>query len=142
MAITPPITFDRESMQDAIRVAFEPIIRQMKLHAIAAEGLQEVEKARAKHGEQRGLPDGTGPDLLIPQIQGRIEAVPVTLHEWALQCKYRTDKHAAEGNVTRLDILLEEVAEASAEDDLSKLREELVQVIAMGIAWIYDIDQR
>ena len=49
--------------------------------------------------------------------------------------------HAAEGNVSWADILLEEVYEALAERDPEALRRELVQVVAVGFAWIEDLDR-
>jgi hypothetical protein len=41
-----------------------------------------------------------------------------------------------------LTILLEEVFEAAGEEDISRLRTELVQVAAVAVAWIEDIDSR
>lgn len=52
------------------------------------------------------------------------------------------DDYAARGEVTWLDILLEETYEAAAERDEDRLREELVQVAAVAAAWIEDIDSR
>lgn len=52
------------------------------------------------------------------------------------------DQHAAEGRVTWADILLEETFEALAESDLVRLRKELVQVSAVAVAWVEDIDSR
>ncbi|MFD7964062.1 NUDIX hydrolase [Streptomyces zaomyceticus] len=46
------------------------------------------------------------------------------------------------GQLSWRDILHEEVQEAFAESDPAKLRAELLQVIAVGAAWIYDIDRR
>lgn len=140
--VAPHVAQMQSRIRELIGASAEGVVRQARLHRIAAEALQEVQRAEAKHGRQSGIPDGTGPDVQIPQVQGRIEPVAVTNHEWAQRCKYDTDKNAHEGRVTRLDILLEEVAEASAEDALPVLREELIQVIAMGIAWVADIDER
>jgi hypothetical protein len=53
-----------------------------------------------------------------------------------------TDQHAADGDVTWLDIALEEVYEAAAEEDTSKLRVELVQAAAVFTAWVEAIDRR
>lgn len=39
-------------------------------------------------------------------------------------------------------ILLEELFEALAESDLQKLRTELIQVAAVAVAWVEDIDSR
>jgi malonyl CoA-acyl carrier protein transacylase len=49
---------------------------------------------------------------------------------------------AADGTLTWSHILGEEVAEAVAESDVVKLREELVQVAAVAVAWIECIDRR
>ena len=86
------------------------------LHAIAAEILQAQGRAEAKHGKQTHLPDGTGPDEVFKQLDRNGQ----TAAEWALFCKYRTDMNAAAGKVTWFDILLEEVAEASEQDDLAE----------------------
>jgi hypothetical protein len=142
MAITPPIKIDVESMSQALQVMLEPMIRKAKLHGIAAEILQAQGRAEAKHGKQTHLPDGTGPDALFPQVQGRVEPVPVTAAEWALRCKYDTDKNADAGTVSWFDILLEEVAEASEQDDLEALRAELLDSGAVIASWILAIDAR
>lgn len=48
----------------------------------------------------------------------------------------------ASGGVTWRHIFLEEVFEALTETDPAKLREELIQALAVGVAWIEDIDGR
>jgi hypothetical protein len=53
-----------------------------------------------------------------------------------------TDRKLADGTATWLDVVLEETYEAFAETDPALLRAELVQVAAMAIRWINDIDQR
>ncbi len=56
-----------------------------------------------------------------------------------------TDEESAVGGSTWLAILVEEVAEASAEaalGDTEKLREELVQVAAVAVQWVEAIDRR
>ena len=86
---------------------------------IAAERAWQQEK----WGEQNH-PNGTGPGI----YQSHASALP----NWQLRdiAKRRTDRHTAEGIVTYADILLEEVAEALAEEDPAKLRAELIQVAA------------
>lgn len=56
--------------------------------------------------------------------------------------EYRRQCQAADkaGRVTWADILLEEVFEAMAESDPAKLRAELVQALAVGVAWLEDMD--
>lgn len=49
---------------------------------------------------------------------------------------------AAKGEATWQHVLREEVYEAFAETDPAKLRKELVEVAAVAIAWIEDIDTR
>jgi hypothetical protein len=143
MALTSPIIkIDQESIREFVEVIVAPFVRKAKLHGIAAEILQAQARAEGKHGKQTHLPDGTGPDALFPQIQGRIEPVPVTAAEWALRCKYDTDKNAHAGDVTWFDILLEEVAEASEQDDLQALRAELLDSGAVIASWILAIDER
>lgn len=56
--------------------------------------------------------------------------------------KMTTARRAAEGKVTWVDIFHEEVMEAFAETDPEKLRAELVQAVAVGVAWIEAIDRR
>jgi hypothetical protein len=52
-----------------------------------------------------------------------------------------TDERAKAGVVTWLDVLLEEVFEAAAEDNVIRLREELVQVAAVAVSWVEDLDR-
>lgn len=92
-----------------------------------AEAIDD-ERARqiAKFGDQRH-PDGTG---------GALDRQAANTARAACQ-------HAAEkGVVTWRDILGEEIAEAFAETDRAKLREELLQSAAVIAAWISDLDRR
>ena len=52
----------------------------------------------------------------------------------------RCDQRARDGEGTWWDILLEETYEAAAEIDPETLRKELVQVAAVCVAWIEDLD--
>jgi hypothetical protein len=54
----------------------------------------------------------------------------------------RCDQAAEGGTVTWRHILTEEVDEAYAESDPVKLRKELIQVAAVALAWVEDIDRR
>lgn len=47
----------------------------------------------------------------------------------------------ANGTVTWMHILREEVWEAISETDRVKLRNELIQVIAVGVAWVENLDE-
>jgi hypothetical protein len=88
---------------------------------VAAERESQV----AQWGDQQ-LPFGTGSDR--DQLLARAH-------------RDTTQKHAADGTVTWRDVLLEEVFEAMAESDPHKLRDELVQMIAVGTKMIEDIDR-
>lgn len=80
----------------------------------------------AKWGEQNH-PDGTG--------QG--------WHSQAASAARKAcDLAFRSGRGTWRHILLEEYAEAMAESDPAKLREELIQVAAVAAAWVEAIDRR
>lgn len=88
--------------------------------------IQECNRQIEKWGKQTH-PDGTGAD----------DAVMV--------CKYireECQRAFCAGEGTWMHILDEECAEAFAESDLEKLRAELVEVAAVAVSWITDIDSR
>jgi len=110
-----------------------------------AKALAEVGLERARQhnlwGDQTDVPDGTGPCALwygsnyFPygdDIARKTAKKAIGYCQWA----------AKAGVVTWLDILIEEVSEALAEDDPQKLRTELVQVAAVAVQWIEAIDTR
>lgn len=86
----------------------------------------ERERQDGKWGEQNH-PNGTGGPVAI---------------EHADYIRRQTDKAAEAGRLTWKDILDEETAEAFAEDDPVKLREELVQVAAVAASWVEALDRR
>lgn len=53
-----------------------------------------------------------------------------------------TDYRAKNGTLAWRQILDEEVREAFAESDTDNLREELIQVAAVAVAWVEAIDRR
>lgn len=55
---------------------------------------------------------------------------------------YNDNQVQLTGDTDWTGILLEEVYEAVAETDLKKLRAELIQVAAVAVAWVEDIDSR
>lgn len=61
---------------------------------------------------------------------------------WADNWKAINDRRVQKDELSWDGILLEEVYEALAETDPAMLREELVQVAAVAVAWIEDIDSR
>lgn len=79
--------------------------------------LNEVEHAKAKHGEQIDLPDGAG-DLAYALMADAFRA----------RCDGPTP--------TWRDVLLEEVYEALAESDPDVRRVELTQVAAVCLRWV------
>lgn len=94
--------------------------------------LAERDKQDVKWGEQNH-PNGTGPKL-VWAYSGPAEYVRDV-------ARSETDRMASEGFVTFRDILLEEVAEAFAEEDPAKLRTELIQVAAVAVQWAEAIDR-
>jgi len=91
---------------------------------VMLRGLDEVVGERARQcalwGEDRVLPGGNSSEEYG-------EAMKVFQEE--------CDDSAVYGDVSWADVLLEEVYEALAEDDLAKLQVELVQVAAVALAW-------
>ncbi len=94
----------------------------------------ERERQDEKWGEQNH-PDGTGPGVLFLRNPDMTHAEAEVI--FGTRCRTNTP---AEDNWR--DILMEEVAEAFAEDDPFKLRKELVQVAAVAAQWIEAIDRR
>ena len=97
---------------------------------VQREVMQERDRQDAKWGQQNH-PDGSG-----DEPGSRLRALQ------ADHAREVCQKHAAEGTVTWLDILREELAEAFAESDPAKLRAELIQVAAVAVAWVEAIDRR
>lgn len=106
--------------------------------------LQEVAVERAtqdaKWGEQNH-PNGTGPDLPILRLTD-VNLDLRTGEELAGIFRRRTDDRAKCGRLSYMDILLEEVFEATAEADVTHLRTELIQVAAVAVAWVEKIDRQ
>lgn len=93
---------------------------------VLADVREERRAQLARWGVQRH-PDGTGGVMW----QARRD-----------EARRQTDHRAAIGDVNWLLILHEEVLEALAEHEPAALRRELVQVAAVAVAWIEDIDSR
>lgn len=92
--------------------------------------LDDIDRERTRQNEKWGEqnhPNGTGGPVAI---------------ERADYVRRQTDRNAERGKLTWKDILEEETAEAFAEDDPVKLREELVQVAAVAAGWIEALDRR
>lgn len=100
----------------------------------------ERRRQEAKWGQQNHR-DGTGPDVLdvgdASELMSHIEAEH-GVAEWA---RDRCERLHAMGLGTYEQILTEEWAEAIECDDPAELRDELVQVAAVAVAWIEKIDR-
>lgn len=94
--------------------------------AVLDEVRIERENQDKRWGEQNH-PDGTGqyPEIVDADV-----------------ARMATQNAAEGGYLDWLHILREEVAEAFAETDPSRLRAELVQVAAVACAWVEAIDRR
>lgn len=93
---------------------------------VLGEVASEHERQNVKWGEQNH-PDGTGSSM----YKGLADTHKVLC-----------SAAASKGLCTWRHILQEEVAEAFAESDPVRLREELVQVAAVAVQWIEAIDRR
>ncbi|HEY3479057.1 MAG TPA: hypothetical protein VGL02_09175 [Streptomyces sp.] len=85
-------------------------------------------------GEQNH-PDGTGPDV---ELTGLLRRAADAAHT----ARFTTELARAEGRLTWLHILREEVYEALAEAAPADLRDELLDVAATAVVWIEAIDRR
>jgi len=94
--------------------------------AVLTEVAEERARQDTRWGEQNH-PDGTGGPLTATTAQ---------------VARSQCQDAAEQGNVTWRDILREEVAEAMAESDPVRLRDELVQVAAVAVNWAEAIDRR
>lgn len=104
--------------------------------AVLAEVAAERARQDKKWGSVRHLSvaDGTGPDRRwVPGSALLADSLRDLLRQ-------RTDDASARGEVTFLDIALEEVAEAFAEDEPGPLRTELIQCAAVFVKWVEKID--
>jgi len=109
----------------------------VSLSQILVDITKERERQDAKFGPQRhqdSVPTGFGPDMLAAWYGIPTEAM----------AKASTDYRFEHGEGTWADILVEELAEAvgAALKSREELREELVQVAAVAVAWIEDLDSR
>lgn len=106
----------------------------VKIGPILAEFSQECRAQQGKWGVQ-SHPNGTGPGV----YWGLSE--PRDAWESALLFRGITESLAQQERLTWLAILMEEIAEALAEDDPHKLRAELVQAGAVIASWVEKIDR-
>ncbi|MEV6880196.1 hypothetical protein [Amycolatopsis sp. NPDC051128] len=111
----------------------QPIVSQ---HTTAILTRIAAERARqdALWGEQNH-PDGTGPDVEVAGLSRRASDAAHT-------ARFTTEIARAEGRLTWLHILREEVYEGFAEAVVTDLFEELIQVAATAACWAEAIDRR
>lgn len=93
---------------------------------LSEDVLDERKRQLEKWGVQK-LPDGTG---------------SVRFKYAEQMARARTDHANKMGTVTWQQVLEEETAEAFASSDYETLRAELIQVAAVAVAWIEDLDTR
>lgn len=108
----------------AMRMSGQAATYIVRILGVLPEIAAERERQDEKWGEQNH-PDGTGPGYRAA----------------AFEARRRCQRAARSGLVTYKDILEEEVYEAFAETDPVELREELVQVAAVAVAWIEKLDR-
>ncbi|SEB48620.1 hypothetical protein SAMN04489727_2157 [Amycolatopsis tolypomycina] len=101
---------------------------------VLAEVAAERTRQDTQWGEQNH-PDGTGPDVALTGLSRRAADAAHT-------ARFATELARAEGRLTWLHILREEVYEGLADDDPAALRAELVQIAATAVCWIEAIDRR
>ena len=94
---------------------------------IIADLEDELGRAHAKHGSQ-SLPLGTR--------NGGMNLV------WRRQAQASCDRATREGTLTWMHVIEEELAESACEEDPEKFRAELIQVAAMAVKAIKDLDER
>lgn len=103
----------------------------------------ERERQEKKWGQQNHPSIiSPGPEIPLP-VKDTFQRYGLDASD-AAGFKRVTDVAAEDGNLTYADILMEEVAEAieAAVESEELLREELIQVAAVAVAWIEAIDRR
>lgn len=101
------------------------------IDSLTSTVLEDVHDERTRQDKRWGTqnhPDGTGLDDWLWSLDPDLQ-------------KAENDRAVKRGDLTFADILVEELAEALAETDPVKLREELVQVAAVAVAWIEKLDR-
>lgn len=94
---------------------------------ITQDILREVERAARKHPGTADMPDGTRNGGMWLEQRARAQS----------SC----DRAAREQRLTFAHVLEEEFYEVLCEEDKMKLREEIVQVCAVGVRWLAKLDR-
>lgn len=111
------------------------------LYEYRARRQRIIGEVYAERGRQDGLwgeqnhPNGTG------ARSGGSNWSATGWDEKADRAKEVVRQHAQAGTLTWLDIMREEMYEAFAESDPTRLRTELVQIMAVGMCWIEKLDR-
>lgn len=103
---------------------------------------EEATRSVTKHGDQRHVPLGTGPDVYPLDFITPVDS-EASASQLAVIATDTTDARSfseGDGTVTWRDILSEEVFEAYAESDPEKLRAELIQVAAVAVKMVDALD--
>lgn len=111
-------------------------IRRCQTWAVLDDIRAERARQFATYGTNEDLKDGTGENWLEPlsmQDAAHIEEV--------LRFDYEVYEETR-GTVTWMHLVREEITEAFAEMDPTRLREEVLQVAALCVSWIEKIDAR
>lgn len=122
----------------SVRESMTAVVESGHQARVLCDVAEERARQREKHGDQRHLPDGTAPMRWSIAFGSNVSIAREERDILQRNCRVA----AAAQRVTFRDILLEEVAEAFAEDDPEKLRAELVQVAAVAVQWVEAIDAR
>ena len=135
-----------EEKWDEFMDTVNKLIMYMQTVAPTFKALADVGKERDRQndlwGDQSNLPDGTGPGALWYGSRYYDELGDTRALCTAMVARDICEMGIQDGTVRWLDILIEEVSEALAEEDPEKLRAELVQVAAVAVQWIEAIDTR
>lgn len=111
---------------------------QVTTIGVLEDVFKERDRQVALHGHNTDLEDGTGPDTrwLLPFTFASAKEIQADLR--AAYEYYEEET----GKPTFVHVLLEEMAEAFEQDDLTRLEEELIQVAAVAVNWVEKIRGR
>ncbi|WP_337004057.1 MULTISPECIES: hypothetical protein [unclassified Microbacterium] len=145
----PTLVRQAERLILAGYVDIDAVRTDQRFGPVLAEILAEATRSIEKHGEQRHLPMGTGPDehplATIAALDDHTGLHPHMLAEEIASVatrdtKAHSENEGGDGTVTWWQILREEVFEVAAENERRELRAELVQVAAVTLKMIDALD--
>lgn len=114
--------------------------------AAAVLVLDEVRQERARQEEKWGVQRHPSLDLTLLKREGGCTPERMAEHfeiPSEARGKFLCQNAYANGEGTWAHIAIEEMAEAvGCMDDERKMREELIQLAAVAVAWVEDIDRR